>query len=875
MMRPRRGGLACLALGALLAGPSVGVVHAQDPAPPAALAAESELDELLVELRIGRLMAATVFALSDGTEVLVPVGDLLRLGEVEHTIDADGRVRAVLYPGARVVAIDPGAGRASLEGAPSTLPAGSIALSGGSTYVAASVLEGLLGLRIRTDLAQLRVTIRNPEALPVGLRLEREARWRNLTGGREAGASAQLLELERPRLGGAVLDWRLSSTMNDPSETTAYAVGLGARAFEGGVQVSAQSLGPASHGRHRIDATYQRVFHDLSWLTQMRLGDGFATGPRYRSLRGFSFTNAPFVRRSFFGMDAFAGRVGPGWDVELRQSGGTVDVSRADEQGAFALDIPLRYGENAIQVVAFGPHGEVVTTERLVLLGQDRLSAGTFEWGLSGGACRDSRCDFTGNLDLRYGLSERWTARAGMESFTRDSLPSLAQPYVGATGSVVPSLQLSAEAVHRGFLRGGLTFAPSPRLRARVAHTAFSREVDTPVLNDGSRQGTTEADVLVRPLSGRSRWLVRASVLRQDLDFGVLSRLQASSAFRAGAANVELGIRRETDDLGAGARWVRDFQQGSVTTLVPLPGGYRLWARGELEFLEGTQVERMRARLAYQVTRATRLEVGGGWRRGLGSDLSITFSADLAQLRSLTQLAAPEGSQARVTQVTQGAMHWDESVGRMGFTGRPGLERGGVSGYVFVDDNGNGIRDPDERGLDDVRVVIGGRTVRTDEDGRHHAWDLVPFEPVEVWADSASIADPFLVPTRDQVRVIVPPSSFGRVDIPLARARELVGRVVRVTPDGEVPVPYAALELVDVLTGQSRPVRAFSDGEIYEIGVKPGRYELRLSAGSPGTMGMKPERGAYPVEIPLQADVPSPEPIVVRLVPEPIDGQGS
>jgi hypothetical protein len=875
MTAARRGGLACLALGALLAGPAAGSLEAQDPAPPPALAPADPLDELLVELRIGRLMAATVFALSDGAEILVPVGALLRLGEVEHAVDADGRVRAVFYPGARVVTIDPVAGLASVDGAPWPLPEGAIARSGGSTYAATSVLEALLGLSIRTDPTQLTVTVRDPEALPVGQRLEREARWRNLIGGRDGGSSAELLDLERSRFGGAVVDWRLSSTMNDPSESTAYAVGLGARVFEGGVQVSARSVGPASQGRHRIDATYQRVFHDTGWLTQMRLADGFTTGPRYRSLRGFSLTNAPFVRRSFFDVDAFQGRVGPGWDVELRQSGRTVDVSRADEQGAFALDIPLRYGENVIQVVAFGPHGEVVTTERLVLLGMDRLSAGAFEWGLSGGACRDSRCDLTGNLDLRYGLSERWTARAGMESFTRDSLPSLAQPYLGVTGSVLPSLQLSAEAVHRGFLRGGLTFAPSPRFRARLVHTAFSSDVDAPVLNDGSRRGTTESDVLVRPLSSRSRWLVRASVLRQDLDFGVLSRMQASSTFRAGPANIEMGIRREMGDLGAGARWMRDFQHGSVTGLVPLPGGHRVWARGEMELLEGASVERMRAELAYQITRATRLELGGGWRRGVGSDLTITFSADLAQLRSLTQLAAPAGFPARVTQVSQGAMHWDESVGRVGFTGRPGLERGGVSGYVFVDENGNGIRDPEETGLDGVRVVIGSRTVRTDEDGRHHAWDLVPFEPVDVWADSASIADPSLVPTRGQVRVVVPPSSFGRVDIPLARARELVGRVVRVTPDGEVPVPYAALELVDVETGQARAVRAFSDGEIYEIGVKPGRYELRLSAGTPGMVGLEPERAAYPVEIPVRADAPSPEPVVVRLVPEPIDGQGS
>ena len=82
------------------------------------------------------------------------------------------------------------------------------------------------------------------------------------------------------------------------------------------------------------------------------------------------------------------------------------------------------------------------------------------------------------------------------------------------------------------------------------------------------------------------------------------------------------------------------------------------------------------------------------------------------------------------------------------------IERGGISGYVFLDDNGNGIRDAGEPGIPGVRVVVGGRAVRTDARGRHSSWDLVPFEPVEIWTDSTSIPDPTLVPVRNQISVM-------------------------------------------------------------------------------------------------------------------------
>ncbi|MCA1789041.1 MAG: carboxypeptidase-like regulatory domain-containing protein, partial [Thioalkalivibrio sp.] len=130
-----------------------------------------------------------------------------------------------------------------------------------------------------------------------------------------------------------------------------------------------------------------------------------------------------------------------------------------------------------------------------------------------------------------------------------------------------------------------------------------------------------------------------------------------------------------------------------------------------------------------------------------------------------------------------------------------------------------------------------------------------------------SIPDPRMVSARAEVVVRVPPASFGRLDIAVTPSQELWGTVVRVTPEGEMPLGYAELELVDVRTGETRAVRAFSDGEFYEIGVRPGRYEIRVAPGSLRGLGVVPEQDAYPVEIQAGAGAEAPDAVRIRLVP--------
>ena len=74
-----------------------------------------------------------------------------------------------------------------------------------------------------------------------------------------------------------------------------------------------------------------------------------------------------------------------------------------------------------------------------------------------------------------------------------------------------------------------------------------------------------------------------------------------------------------------------------------------------------------------------------------------------------------------------------------------------------------------------------------------------------------------------RAEVMVPPSSFGRVDLAVSPSREIAGRVVRVAAEDETLLPYAQLELVNLDTGTSQELRAFLDTIDVETSfVEPG-----------------------------------------------------
>jgi len=147
-----------------------------------------------------------------------------------------------------------------------------------------------------------------------------------------------------------------------------------------------------------------------------------------------------------------------------------------------------------------------------------------------------------------------------------------------------------------------------------------------------------------------------------------------------------------------------------------------------------------------------------------------------------------------------------------------------VTGRVFLDANGNGKFDSGEQALEGVRVIVGPTFAMSDASGAYHVWDVLPYEPIPVTVDSASLASPLWVPAYAATMIEPAPNRYRRLDIPVLPGGVIEGRVVRAAGSGTTG--GIVLVLTHRQSGERRLVTTFGDGSFYAIGVRPGDWEL-------------------------------------------------
>jgi hypothetical protein len=836
-------------------------VFRADPIDPTDTTAQA----VMVELVIGRLAGRTVAAYRVRTEALLPLTQFLQMAEIPFRLSPEGRLEAFVDPGRVPFVVD---------AASDTLLYGSRRMPiapefkrflDAELYVGSERLADLLGLRITVDWNGLVVTVVDPSTLPIGRRMQREAVREAFLRRRAGGPVDRVLGLERSRWGGLVLDYSLFLPSTDPTGGGEYTATAGADLLGGSLEGAVLSRNGIESGDVRVQGTWTGVWRDRPWLTQASLGDAFSTGPRLRQLQGVTLTNSPYVRPSLVGMYRYGGRLEPGWVVEAYRNGALVGFDSTDTQGAYGFDLPSYYGENPVDLVAYGPFGEVRRSNQTYRVLGQLLPAGRFEYGASVGDCRSTLCDATANLDLRYGLSRRWTVRGGLEQLWRNGWTNLTQPYVGVSASPLNLLAVELEALAQGFVRAGVNVEPSLNLRLVGDFTAYDEGTRGPALTPQGRRNEWGLGGFVRPMPRVASFFIDAAVRRTASSVGGFTQGRLGASVQASQVRVAPYIRMERTTITAGPRDTRSFV-GVNAILLPRMwlGSFwnGVWARGDAEFEEGVGLRTAAAVVGRELTPGVRLEAGTRYQREVGGmSLVASLQTYLPGARSTTAIDAPSGRPATGSFLLQGSAVYNEGARRVGFTPGPSIQRSGLSGRVFLDDNANGVRDAGEGVVSDVRVRLGNQTAVSDSDGVFRVWELIPFEPVLMMVDTMSIESPLVVPAFATASVIPSPNRFRTVDVPLVRSGVLEGRVILEGPSGSRELGGASVIITNVATGARQAALTFSDGGFYVLGIKPGDYEVAVDARVLAAFGGV---GA-PVRIRVEADGSVTGPALIEL----------
>lgn len=828
-------------------------LHAQDLPP--------SYEAGVVELQAMGLDPVTVTALVDPRgEILLPLRALL---------DFAGIPFEVPEPGSRVILARPrGVGTATLDlGSARMIVARTIPLARedavaaeGEIYLSIPKAGELLEAKLTLERSILTVTLDRDIPFPAQQRLAVEIRRAGqITAGAAAPAASATMVPYRPRTGGGVVEWGLSTSLPNPGDAFSLRSQVGLGVWGGALTLGGGIASDPYAGVRVGDPTarYHRVFPSQVWVRQVSLGDVVGEGLRARPLRGFSVTNRRYIRDPLFEEIPLSPEVPPGWEYEVYQGGRLLGFSEAGSRKP--VPVPLRYGTTPVEVRMYGPAGQVVSSQLIHTIPVLQLPTGVFEYAVGGGVCPWTGCRYGSYLDLRYGVARALTVVAGVEQ-TTDSVGSRVAPYavlsliprVGWTAEVqaMPSsfyratLQNHGTGRVAGSLGAGLNYPESGRFSfvdatdpRWFAETGFRLRLRDP----GRSLGAVTIHGRAEGPSGRPADLVRlsaASVVRRIyVESGVESNPREegplvhlrTTGILPGSLSGRLRNVAVSAFAGAGADGLR---QGEVT-------------------------------VSMQTSDRVALNLSTRWHAQSQTPvLSLSVNARLGpgtlQARTSTSAAGLGGTVAMDGGITFG--------GGLGSHSLPygAIGTAGVRGRVFYDHDADGRFGPGDEPVDSAYVGIGGVRAVTDREGNYRTWAVLPYEVLTVGLDTLSLRDPGWFPPTRVVHLRPSPHLFSAVDFPLLRTRELAGKVVPGV--GVATAGGVSVEVVNLDTGETQKVLTFSDGEFYVSRLRPGRYEIRPAESSLRALGALARPATLPLVVPAEGEEPLIEAPPIHLV---------
>ncbi|MBA3259076.1 MAG: hypothetical protein H0T68_06390 [Gemmatimonadales bacterium] len=229
----------------------------------------------------------------------------------------------------------------------------------------------------------------------------------------------------------------------------------------------------------------------------------------------------------------------------------------------------------------------------------------------------------------------------------------------------------------------------------------------------------------------------------------------------------------------------------------------------------------------------------------------------------------PAGGETRLDQSVGGSVVWSRGAGTPVFSSEPSLDRGGVAGRVFVDLNGDAIRQADEPPAPGTRLLVGSRWVTADAEGRYQVWGVSPWEELLISVDTTSLASPWWTPGYPASAVMPTPSLVRSLDVPLVIGGVIDGNLLLDGPSSRPLGRPLPILLVELGSGTQAIVESFTDGSFYRMGLPPGRYEATVEAAVLNRLGLAARPVRFELRPSRSAGDPGPTASGLRLLLRP------
>ncbi|WBY16960.1 carboxypeptidase regulatory-like domain-containing protein [Erythrobacteraceae bacterium WH01K] len=826
--------------------------------------AVSEDDFLMLQMRVGSYampLDIRGYQFNDGDHVCLDLADVIQSLDLPVRLDKKSR-RATgwLFSEDQSFALDREAGTVqNVNNGPAPV-AGDIIDTPEGWCVEVQALSRWFGVTFRPDIYNSIVSLQSDRKLPFLEAIERRSRAARL---RPRKASFDLSEY--PRADADYRVWRTPSVDVVARTDVRHAKGGGTNAngrYE--LFASGEALGASIEARVASDNNFVpntvrvRAFRqdpDADLLgplkaTQVIAGD--VTGEQGRLTafggigRGLYVSNQPLGRSNLFSTTVLRGTLPVGWDAELYRNGQLIAFQAEARDGRYQFeDVELYYGRNEFEIVLYGPQGQEKRERISQPVGYNTIEPGkTYYWahalqdnkslieiGSVPEIAGQQRGPWRLGVGFEHGIDQQTSVSGGFHSvFLRGRRKNFAEATLTRTQGAW-QVEATGAADEDG--------AFATRLAAAGRVGRFNLGTDVLWINGGyesefvapgtAHQVSLRADTSLR--LGRFTLPLQASVARTTLRDGrSATQFSGSTSFNIRGLNVtsQLAHRVVEQSLEEGIDTDTELKVLANARVF----GLRVRGTAEIGLAgEDTGLRSVRLSTRRRLTERSDLSVNADYlpRSDTGFfNLGYTHLFDKFALSANASYSTAGTIGAGLSLAF--SLGPDPANGGVRVTNERIARRGQAVVKVFLDENGNGIRDGEEPLLPDVDAAAGMRIsqVSTNEDGRTVIDGLTPYKPVLVRLDEGSLGDPYLTPASTGMVIVPRPGVPLEVELPVGRSGEVEGLLLSTSG---YEMQGVQLELVDARGAVMAETISEFDGFFLFDGVPYGTYRLRIAPG--------------------------------------------
>ena len=703
-------------------------------------------------------------------------------------------------------------------------------------YIEAAVLAEALEFQHRSDYASLELYIETESVYPVVAQAQRHKKQLQ-SYSTQKQATLPWKPSPYQALSVPVADLQLNYTQDNEGSQASYSL-LGSQDFAY-LTMEYFLSGRESDllNNSRLTFSKQDVNNQLLGplaASLIEVGDVTATqvGSRYNNQygRGVKISNYQLGQAVNNNRVNLTGVIQPGWDVELYRNGILIEqqLSLADGRYVFA-DVDLLFGENNFELIFYGPQGQVERKTEYYYIDGTQLEQGEAVYELSfseqgkqllGNNSNSANKGWVAAGRYQYGLSDNVAMYSGFmaQKQEQDELYHVA---LGTNLSLLDRLLVNLEYEENN--QQQREFELTTRTKLADQSLLFSATNRTDNLN--GRDITLKSyqfdmsGELMQNNFGRLNY--QNNFLVQHAQSGDLKQIY--NRLNYSYANVSINNLLQWQDPSAGQESVDGMTRlqtrlGRVYSRFGV--NYRLSPVSEIASYEAEFSRSLGPSLQAELTLRDSLDYDVQ-----SAELGLTWQNDRINLSSNVNYDSNDQWQIRLN--SRFSFGFDSQYNQPFMSNRTLTNTGSLMVNVFLDENDNGIKDSNEKGLAGVKVkgLQNYRQAITDEQGIAILSAMPANRTTDIVLDRDSFADPFMIPAHDGFSITPRAGFVEYMDFPVNNASEIEGTVYQQTEQGANVQPYAQITLVDEQGNDVATTQAAYDGYYLFTDIKPGKYQ--------------------------------------------------